>query len=95
MPVKKRQVVFKKFRRQQCPACLDRNALNLVGLPIFWQGMKLTGGCELCDGTGRVEVTEKVEDYPPGDVWIVHRECLYCKSKTNRHRKGCKKRPPE
>lgn len=54
-----------------CPACLDRNAVNLMGKPLFWRGMKLTGGCETCGGTGRVTTTEMIGDWPAGDPWIV------------------------
>lgn len=93
MPKKKRQVVFKKSRRQQCPACLDRHALTLTGQPLWFRGVKLTGGCEICQGTGRVEVVQKVEDWPPGDEWIIWRECEDCGTKSSRHRKGCKARP--
>lgn len=52
----KRPIRFKNLRRVICPACLDRNAVNLVGRPIWLRGQKLTGGCELCNGSG--EVTE-------------------------------------
>lgn len=55
-----------------CPACLDRGAVNLLGKPIFVRGMKLTGGCELCDGNGEIVATTKSGDWPVGDVWVVH-----------------------
>ncbi len=71
---KKRKVgtaTFRRLRPSPCPACLDRNALNLLGLPIFWRGQKLTGGCELCKGSGRVTEAELVGDWPPGEKWVL------------------------
>lgn len=38
-----------------CPSCQDRNALSSAdGHPLFVHGLKLTGGCETCSGTGKV-----------------------------------------
>ena len=59
----KRPIRFKNVRRVQCPACLDRNALNLVGRPIFIKGAKLTGGCEVCNGRGEVTECVLIDDY--------------------------------
>lgn len=66
----KRPIRFKNVRRTVCPACLDRNALNLVGRPIFLRGAKLTGGCEVCKGTGRVTEGIRVDDYYQ-DPWVL------------------------
>ena len=70
-----RPVRFKNFRRNApCPACLDRNALNLVGQPAFVNGVRLSAGCEICGGKGRVDTAERVGDWPPGDPWVVYRK---------------------
>ena len=54
-----------------CPACLDRNALTLIGRPLFVQGMKLSAGCEICGGTGRVVECLMTGDVPWYDKWVV------------------------
>ena len=33
--------------------------------------MKLTYGCEVCEGKGRVRTVERVGDWPKGDRWVV------------------------
>lgn len=67
-----------RFKNQQknvsCPACLDRNALNLVGQPAFVNGVRLTAGCEVCGGKGRVDVAERIDGWPRPDVWVVYRK---------------------
>lgn len=66
----KRTIRFKNVRRAPCPACLDRGALNLLGRPIYVRGMKLTGGCELCQGSGEVAEGVLVGD-PHEDPWVL------------------------
>ena len=58
---------MRKLRREMCPACLDRDALNLVGRPRNDRGFRLTGGCEVCGGKGEVwAVTRDGDrDYDP------------------------------
>lgn len=63
-------VLFRKQRRAQCPACLDRDAVNLIGRPRFLSGMKLTGGCEVCGGSGEVTEAELVGDFYK-DKWVL------------------------
>lgn len=47
-------------RRNACPACLDQNALTMVGQPMA-QGF---GRCQVCEGRGYV-----YEVYPVGNEW--------------------------
>jgi hypothetical protein len=58
---------LRKQRRQMCPACLDRDAVNLVGKPKVLGGFRLTGGCEVCGGHGEVTVAvlDGDKDYDP------------------------------
>lgn len=51
-------------RRQLCPACLDRDAVNMVGMPRGLRGFRGTHGCEVCEGRGRVTY-----GYGRGDEW--------------------------
>jgi len=67
----KRPIRFKRLRKTVCPACLDRNALNIVGRPVFIRGSKLTGGCELCNGSGQVTEGFLVDGWPKDDAWVV------------------------
>lgn len=52
-------------RNGSCSDCLDRNALNYVGIPRVhkYYGYKLSTGCESCGGTGRsaVKITNLAE----------------------------------
>ncbi len=66
----KRPIRFKNLRRTVCPACLDRNAVNLLGRPIWWRGQKLTGGCEICNGKGEITEGIRVDDFYK-DPWVV------------------------
>lgn len=66
----KRPIRFTKLRRTVCPACLDRNAVNLVGRPIWHRGSKLTGGCEICQGKGQVTEAFMAGDFYQ-DAWVV------------------------
>ena len=66
----KRPILFKKLRKVQCPACLDRNALGPVGRPLFVRGVKLSGGCEICGGKGEVTEGILVGDYYQ-DPWVL------------------------
>lgn len=62
---------FKPYRSNApCPACLDRNALNIVGRPAFINGVRLTAGCEICGGKGRVDEVERINGWPRPDIWI-------------------------
>lgn len=62
---------FKHHRHDApCPACLDRNALNLVGRPLFVNGVRLSAGCEECDGKGRVHLVERINGWPKPDLWV-------------------------
>ena len=61
---KPKRKFIRERRRNACPACLDRNALNLVGQPIALGGSRRTAGCEVCGGKGWV-----VEVYPVGNEW--------------------------
>lgn len=70
-----RTVHFKNRQRNvQCPACLDRNALNMVGRPAFVNGVRLSAGCEVCGGKGRVDAVERVNGWPKPDTWVAYRE---------------------
>lgn len=70
-----KRIRFKNHQKNvQCPACLDRGALNLVGQPLFVNGVMLSAGCEICGGKGRVETAERIDGWPKPDLWIVHRE---------------------
>ena len=64
MGAKPQRKFIKERRRNACPACLDRNALNLVGRPLFIGEVNLAGGCGVCEGRGYV-----VEVYPVGNEW--------------------------
>lgn len=66
----KQPIIFKRIRRAPCPACLDREALNLVGRPRWYHGFKLTGGCEVCHGDGEVWEAILVGD-PTKDLWAL------------------------
>lgn len=75
MGLNSRGVRFKNVRRNApCPACLDRDALNLVGQPLFVDGVRRTAGCEVCGGKGRVDEGERVNGWPRPDVWVVYRK---------------------
>ena len=68
-------VRLKNLRRNApCPACLDRNALNLVGQPAFVNGVRLSAGCEVCGGKGRVDEAERINGWPRPDIWTVRRK---------------------
>lgn len=67
----KRPILFRNRRRTLCPACLDRNALTLDGRPAYFEGMKLTWGCETCKGSGAVTAAELIGGWPIGDLWIL------------------------
>ncbi len=72
---KRPSVRFKNLRRNApCPACLDRNALNLVGQPAFVNGVRLSAGCEVCGGKGRVDEAERINSWPTYDAWVVYRK---------------------
>jgi hypothetical protein len=60
----KTPVRFKARRRASCPACLDRDALNPLGRPAFRNGVRLTAGCQVCEGKGYV-----IEGEPVGSEW--------------------------
>lgn len=65
---RKQQRRLRKLQRQMCPACLDRDAVNLVGRPRNNKaGFRLTGGCEVCNGKGEVwtMVRDGDHDYDP------------------------------
>jgi hypothetical protein len=67
---RKKTILFRKPRRTPCPACLDRNALNLVGRPLYNGGFRLTSGCEICLGQGEVTQAECSIDRP-GELWVL------------------------
>lgn len=58
---------LRRLRREMCPACLDRDAVNLIGRPRSHDGFRLTGGCEVCHGKGEVWVAtlDGQNDYDP------------------------------
>lgn len=57
-------------RQRVCPACLDRDAVNLVGRPRFVRGRRLTLGCEVCGGEGEVTLGWFRGELP-ADPWVV------------------------
>lgn len=65
--------ILRVQKRQVCPACLDRDAVNLTGRPRVIRGRRLTDGCEVCGGDPEVTLGwgrgEK-----PYDPWIVRVE---------------------
>jgi len=68
-------VRFKNHTKNvQCPACLDRNALNIVGQPAFVDGARLSAGCEVCGGKGRIDQAERIDGWPRPELWTVFRE---------------------
>ena len=70
-----KRVRFKNPERSvPCSACLDRNALNIVGQPAFVDGARLTAGCEVCGGKGRIDVAERVNGWPKPELWVMYRE---------------------
>ena len=67
-----RKLRLKPIRRNApCPACLDRNALNLVGQPAFVNGVRLTAGCEQCGGKGRIDEAEQLHTRA---LWTAYRK---------------------
>jgi hypothetical protein len=69
-----KRIRFKNHQKNvQCPACLDRNALNIVGQPAFVDGVRLTAGCEVCGGKGRVDMAERINGWPKPELWAVYR----------------------
>lgn len=55
---------IRERRRNACPACLDRHALNLIGRPLFVDEVSQSAGCGVCDGKGYVN-----EVFPVGNEW--------------------------
>lgn len=70
-----KRVRFKNHERNvSCPACLDRNALNIIGQPAFVNGVRLSAGCEVCGGKGRIDQAERIDGWPRPDRWVVFRQ---------------------
>ena len=60
---------IKERRRNACPACLDRNALTIIGMkvpeaPVRVYDKRNAGPCEVCEGKGYVH-----EVNPVGNEW--------------------------
>lgn len=54
-------------RRVACPACLDRDALTIIGHKTsenYFRLINQLGRCQLCDDKGYV-----TEQYPVGNEW--------------------------
>jgi hypothetical protein len=69
-----RTVRFKHLRSRPCPACLDRDALNIMGQPAFINGVRLSSGCEVCGGSGRITEGERINGWPHPELWVLYRK---------------------